>query len=225
MRYDTPILAMIVAAVAACSAVPDARPIALDSAAAVRVRAAMANRPVPTSEAGLRLPFVASFRIGNVRQTAAGVLEYHAPRDFRLTVGSDSGTVLFDGRVNWAGVTILRHRPDMDVGALEAFFADLVRALEPPATLDGLEAGAQWMILTRRMGDTHRYTWIFDRVDGKLVNAAVEMDVFDTLHIEYGTNLADGWPAELYLERRAKDYDMDLSFMQAQQRLATNEHE
>jgi hypothetical protein len=113
----------------------------------------------------------------------------------------------------------------MDVGALEAFFADLVRAFEPPATLEGLEAGAQWMILTRRMGDTHRYTWIFDREDGKLVNAAVEMDVFDTLHIAYGQNLADGWPAELYLERRAKDYDMDLSFMQVPRELATNEHE
>jgi hypothetical protein len=213
MRYVGFILALgLASATAGCSAVPDARPISLDSAEAERVRSALVNRPAPTNDEGLRLALMARFRIGGVQRTAPGFLEYHGPRDFRVTVASESGAVLFDGRVNWAGVTILRHRPEFEVQSLEALFADLARAFEPPMTLDGLEAGAQRMVLTRRMGDTYRYTWIFDRADGDLVNAEVELDVFDTLRIDYGRHLPGGWPAELHLARGAKEYDVNLAF-------------
>jgi hypothetical protein len=208
------ILVMVLAgaALAACGAVPDARPIALDSPEVQRVRAALAGWPRPGAEAPLRRSFAAGVRLGDLRVAAHGTVEYYAPRDFRVTAATEDGALVFDGRVNWGGAILLRGRPGLDAGAFEALLADMVRAFEMPAELEGIEAGATKMALTFRKADGYDYTWIFDRADGRLRETEVDLGLFDTLRITYGDYSAQGWPGQLRLVRFACRYEVSFSF-------------
>jgi hypothetical protein len=207
-----PFSIFVAALLATCGAVPDARPISLDSPDAQRVREALARWPHPAADAPLRRAFSAVMRFGNVRTTATGTLEYYAPRDFRVMAATADGAILFDGRFNWGGAMILRERPGVDSDAIEMLLADMVRAFELPARLEGLEAGAKQMVLTRTRGDAHECTWIFDRADGRLVQTQVDMGLLDMLRIYYGGYSLQGWPGQLRLVRFARQYEVSFSF-------------
>src|ERR1051325_1791612 len=64
---------------------------------------------IDTGSPGLKRPFFTTVRRAGKLPTASGVLDSHNPRVFRLPAITELGVVLFDARVNWAGVTVLRH--------------------------------------------------------------------------------------------------------------------
>jgi hypothetical protein len=203
---------LAVALLAACGAVPDARPIALDSPDAQRVRDALAHWPHADTLVSRRFPFSADVRHGSAHTTAAGTLEYWAPRDFRVTAAGDDGAIVFDGRFNWGGAMILRQRAGLDSEPIEDLLRDMARAFEMPGRLEGLRAGAAKMVLTRTLADAHEYTWIFDRTDGRLVETDVDMGPLDMLRIYYEGYAPEGWPLHLRLVRFARPYEVTFSF-------------
>jgi len=213
-RYQVPrptLTAALALALAACEAVPNAQPVLPGSPESQLVRQALADWPQPSPGAALRRPFFVDIHAAGFRATATGILEYHGPRDFRITAIADGGGILFDGRVNWAGVLILRQMPGLDTNALEALLADLSRAFDPPAELRGLKAGDQKMALARRLGDDRDYTWIFDRGDGRLLEATVTQGL-DTLQVDYRGYSSRGWPQELHVTHWTRQYEATFSF-------------
>ena len=198
-------------ALAACEAVPNARPVLPGSPEVRRVKEALADWPRPAPGAALRRPFFAEIDAAGRRITAKGVLEYHGPRDFRVTTVAEDGSILFDGRVNWAGAMILRQTPGIDTAVVEALLADLTRAFDPPVELRGLKTGDEKMVLARRLGDDHDHTWIFSRGDGRLLETTVTQGL-DTLHVAYGGYSARGWPEELRVTHWTRRYEVSFSF-------------
>jgi hypothetical protein len=205
------ILALAALGLAACEAVPNARLLPAQSPEAERVKAALADWPRPAVGAALRRPFQATIHAAGLPHAVAGVLEYYGPRDFRITAVTETGAILFDGRVTWAGVTILRQASGIGAGVAEALLGDLTHAFELPADLRGLKAGDEKLVLRRRLGDERDYTWIFNRGDGRILEAAVARG-FDTLHVFYRGYSAGGWPEELHVVRWARQYDVTFSF-------------
>src|SRR5437868_4366641 len=102
------LMVLLSASFAGCEAVPWAKSISLQSPDAARVQASLANWPKPAPGGELRRPFFATMHVAGIRTTAQGILEYRGPRDFRVTAVTEMGVILFDGRVNWGGVTVLR---------------------------------------------------------------------------------------------------------------------
>lgn len=199
-------------ALAGCQGVPWAKPISLESPEAERVKAALANWPQVSKDDVLRRPFFLTLHVAGLRTTASGILEYHGPRDFRVTAATEMGAILFDGRVNWGGATVLRHMAGVDTGAIEAMLRDMVRAFDLPTDLDGLKAGDTQLEISRELADAHRYTWIFDRADGRLLQTQVDLGLLDVLRINYDGYSARGWPKELQVTRRARLYDVSFTF-------------
>jgi hypothetical protein len=204
----------LVAAVclAGCESIPGARAISLQSPDAVRVRASLANWPRPEPGGELRRPFFATMRVAGIRTTAQGILEYRGPRNFRVTAVTEMGVILFDGRVDWGGVTVLRQMPGLQTAAIEAMLTDMVRAFDLPKDLDGLKAGDSKLVISRKLADTHDYTWIFNREDGRLMQTEVSLGLLDTLRIGYEGYTARGWPKDLQVARRARLYDVSFTF-------------
>lgn len=198
---------------AGCGTVPGAHPVALISPEADRVQAALDHWPkVPPGGAAIKRPFFTTIHAAGQRTTASGILEYYGPRDFRITAATEMGVILFDARMNWAGVTVLRQMPGLSSYIVETLVGDLSRALELPDKLDGLEAGDEKMILKKRSADTHQYTWIFDRATGKLLQTDVDLGTFDTLHITFRGYTATGWPEDVEMVRKARMYDVSFTF-------------
>src|SRR4051794_17852425 len=111
---------------AACQqAVPNAKPVSPRSNEADKVADALADWPtVAKGAAPIKRTFFATVHVVGQRTTVSGVLEYYGPRDFRLTAVTELGVILFDGRMNWAGVTILRQMPGVPESVIESLFND-----------------------------------------------------------------------------------------------------
>ncbi len=94
--------------------------------------------------------------------------------------------------------------------------ADLPLAFDIPTDIRGLEEGTwngeEEMILRRKMGDTHNYTWVFAARTGQLRRAEIELGIFDTLVVDYAGYTDRGWPAELVISREARSYSAAFSF-------------
>ena len=210
-RSSKALLAAWALTLAACEAVPNAQPVAPEGPEVQRVKEALADWPRPAPGAALRRPFGAEIFVAGLRTRATGVLQYHGPRDFRVTMVAEDGGVLFDGRVNWAGAMILRHVPDIDTSFIETLLDDLTRAFALPAELRGLKAGNEKLVLMRHLGDDRDYIWIFNRGDGRLLETTVTQGL-DTLDIAYGGYSNSGWPEELHVTHWARRYEVSFSF-------------
>ncbi|HEX5105545.1 MAG TPA: hypothetical protein VFV87_17120 [Pirellulaceae bacterium] len=201
---------------ASCSATPGGKPVSELSPEAARVAAALQRMPQPSRGEGITRTFFATFHAAGQRTTASGVLQYYGPRDFRITAATELGVLLFDGRVDWAGVHVIRHMSGLDEGIVATLITDLSRAFDMPDDLEGLAASNDKMLLKRKRGDGHTTTWTFDRSTGRLMRTDIDMGFLDTLHIEYRAYAAQGWPSDLYVQRRARLYDISLTFTKSQ---------
>jgi hypothetical protein len=161
---------------------------------------------------GLKRPFFTTIHLAGRRVTASGVLEYHSARDFRITAATELGVILFDARMNWAGVTVLRQMPGLDKLIVESFVHDLSKAFELPASLDGLAQQGNSLVLSRTGGDTNEYTWVFDPSSGRLRETEVKIGMFDTLLVDFSRYNAHGWPEEMTVTRKARLYSLNLTF-------------
>src|SRR5947207_2364274 len=112
------ILGGLLLALAGCQAVPHAKAVAPMSEEARRVEFALSRWPKPAKGEAIKRPFFATIHAAGTRTTASGVLQYYGPRDFRITAVTEMGVILFDGRVNWAGPTVLRHMPGLDTSVI-----------------------------------------------------------------------------------------------------------
>src|SRR5689334_19309172 len=75
------------------------KPIAEMSPTAQHVAQSLELWPeIETGSPGLKRPFFTTVHIAGKRTTASGVLDYHDPRDFRITAITELGVVLFDAR-------------------------------------------------------------------------------------------------------------------------------
>jgi len=188
-----------------CGTIP-ATPIAALSPEAQRVAQSTLWPNIPAKR-----PFSITIHIAGRRTTATGVLDYHDPRDFRITAATELGNVLFDVRVNWTGVTVLRTMPGIDASIVEAFVRNLSRAMTLPDSLEGLTL-ARDQLLLRRNG----YLWTFDANTDRLKTTEITMGTFDTLRIEYLRYDHRGWPREIAITRRARFYSITLTFTDAE---------
>jgi len=211
--FASGLLALLISVVfGACQFTPTV-PVAALSPEAQRVSQALAQWPeIDAGAPALKRPFFATIHILGRRVTASGVLQYHSPRDFRITAVTEMGVILFDARMNWAGVTALRQMPGLDTSIVESLVSDLSKAFQLPDNLDGLAQKGNFLILNRTEADTNKYTWLFDPSTGRLHQIDVDIGPFDTLKIEYPRYNAHGWPEELTVTRKARFYMINLSF-------------
>jgi hypothetical protein len=166
----------------------------------------------PVGAPGLKRPFFTTIHLAGKRVTASGVLEYHSARDFRITAATELGVILFDARMNWAGVTVLRQMPGLDKLIVDSVVRDLSKAFELPASLDGLGQQGNVLLLSHTDAESNHYTWVFDPSSGRLRETAVKLGAFDTLLVEYPRYNAHGWPEEMTLTRKARFYMINLTF-------------
>ncbi len=196
----------------ACQAVPNAKRVEAGGVDEQRVAAALAHWPQPSFD-GIRRNFDATVHLAGVKAESPGVLEYHGPRDFRITAAKASGEMVFDVRFNWAGATVLRLKPGLPKAAVEMLATDIAHAFELPTGLDNLKAGQEKMVLEQRKGDGNHYRWIFGRATGELLQEDIDLGLLDTLHIYFrGGYTAEGWPREVQVSRPARLYDVSLKF-------------
>jgi hypothetical protein len=199
-------------ALAGCEATPAAKTyaVAANTATAKRIEAALSRWP-NSSAAAIKRPFFATIHSAGKRTTASGMLEYHNARDFRLIAATEMGAILFDGRVNWAGVTVLRSMPGLDKNIVEILLKDMSRAFELPPNLDGLSL-KKTPTLEKTLADTHKYTWTFDPATGHLASTQVELGLLDTLRVDFKSYNARGWPEDVEVTRKARFLDVSFSF-------------
>ena len=205
------------AVLAECGVVPEGRAISLDSPEVQRLRVALAHWPPSALTAPQRRPFSVDVRLGKLRRTATGTLEYYAPRDFRVTALGPDGSVVFDGRFNWGGPIVLRGPAELDTETFATLLVDMSRAFEMPGPLEGLRAGTSQMALTGAPGGAREHTWIFDRTEGHLVQTDVDMGLLDMLRVYYGDYSAEG-PSRLRLVRLARQCDVSFAFTDGEPR-------
>lgn len=195
----------------ACAGEPKTLPVSMPRIETQRVQAALARWPA-TPDSAIKRPFFATIRLAGRRTTASGVLEYYGPRDFRLTAATEMGVILFDGRVNWAGVTVLRHMPGLEKNLVEILLRDLSRAFELPPDLQGLSIGERRITLEKTLADTNKYTWTFDLATGLLRSTAIQLGLLDTLSVEFRSYNARGWPEDLLITRKARLLEVAFTF-------------
>jgi hypothetical protein len=213
MRTITFITAtLLAAAVAGCGSLQPTTPVSTTSGPAQRVAVALQHWPAP-AEGGpaIKRPFFATIHAMGRRTTATGIMQYYGPRDFRITAATELGNVLFDGRVNWAGVTVLRHMPGLNSMIVEQLLRDLTRAFELPRDLNGLVMEPNSLVLKKTLADTHKYTWTFSP-SGLLRSTDIELGAFDTLHADFRSYNGMGWPEDLQVTRKARMFDVSFSF-------------
>ena len=204
------VLAMVLAG---CDSMSATTPVSLTSSEADKVATAIARWPA--AEPGgspIKRPFFTTIHAAGRRTTASGVMQYYGPRDFRMIAATEMGAVLFDGRMNWAGVTVLRTLPGLDKSIVSMILTDMSHAFALPADLKGLSVGTDRIVLRKTMGDTYRYTWVFSPETGQLRTTDIDYGILDTLHVEYRAYNAAGWPEEMVVTRKARLLDISLSF-------------
>jgi hypothetical protein len=216
MRYALIGLALLGLSVSGCET-PSVVNVSAPSPEMQRAQAAMAEWPnVPADAPALKRSFFATIHIAGHRTTASGLLQFHNARDFRITAATEMGVILFDGRMNWAGVMVLRTMPGIDPGIIESLLKDLATAFQLPESLNGIQtkgSGAAAELMLKRQGaDTDHYTWIFDGSTGRLRETDVDKGLFDTLHIQYLRYDMRGWPEEMTVARKARLYTISFTF-------------
>ncbi len=170
----------------ACQTAPSTVAIAAASAEVQRVEEAAAEWPhVPAGEPPLKRPFFATIHIAGRRTTASGLLQFHNPRDFRITAATEMGVILFDGRMNWAGVTVLRSLPGVDKSVIGTLVRDLATAFQLPTSFGGGVPKNGVLTIRQTGADTNKYTWMFNARSGRLRQTLVDLGLFDTLVINY----------------------------------------
>ncbi len=162
----------------------------------------------------VKRPFFATIHIAGHRITASGILDYHNDHDFRLTAVTETGAILFDARLNWAGITVLRAAPGLDSATVETFINDFSLASRLPVSLTGLEPRESLSILKHATGDAYRFTYTFGAT-GRLRAVDVQFATFDALHVQYPRYNAQGWPQEIALAHAASHYLLTLTFTDA----------
>lgn len=216
MRHALTLLILCVSgwAFSACQTAPmTTMQIAAANADQQRIANASAQWPdVPASEPALKRPFFATIHIAGRRTTASGLLQYHNARDFRITAATEMGVILFDGRMNWAGVTVMRSLPGVDKSLIASLVRDLATAFQLPTTLSGSSAKNGSLTIKQTGADTNKYTWIFDTHTGHLRETQVDRGIFDTLYVDYLRYNARGWPEEISVVRKARFYNISLTF-------------
>jgi hypothetical protein len=183
-----------------------------------RIQSALAAWPhAPADAPAIKRPFFTTIHIAGHRTTASGLLQFHSPRDFRITAATEMGVILFDGRMNWAGVTVLRSMPGIDRSLIASLLTDLTTAFQLPDSLRGIEArgrtptGEPAQLLLKKQGaDTNHYTWTFDAKTGRLRTLDVDMSLFKSLHIDYLRYDDRGWPQEITI--KAPLYTINFTF-------------
>jgi hypothetical protein len=199
--------------IAGCQTAPVVTNAAAWSPVQQRIQEAEGRWPVVAAAGpALKRPFFATIHIAGHRTTASGLLQYHNARDFRITAVTEMGVILFDGRMNWAGVTVLRSMPGVDKGVIETLLRDLATAFALPTSLAGGEERGGTYVVHETGADTNKYTWMFDAASGRLRETEVSLGLFDTLHVNYLRYNGAGWPAEIAVTRKARLYTISLSF-------------
>jgi hypothetical protein len=213
MRYTliSSVLLALTVAFGGCQADEKTYPVTMPRIETQRVEAALARWPAATTNA-IKRPFFATIHIAGRRTTASGVLEYHGPLDFRLTAATEMGVVLFDGRVNWAGVTVLRSMPGLERSLVEILLKDMSRAFDLPPSLEGISISPRKLTLEKTLADTHRYTWTFDPDTGQLRSTSVDLGLLDTLTVDYRSYNARGWPEDVLITRKARFLEVAFTF-------------
>ncbi len=215
MRHALIVFAILASGmvVAGCQTQPATIAITAPTAEQQRIEEAAAQWPeISTSEPALKRSFFATIHIAGRRTTASGLLQYHNPRDFRITAATEMGVILFDGRMNWAGVTVLRSIPGVDKGIIATLVRDLATAFQLPKSFDGAVAKNGVVTIRQTGADTNKYTWAFDARTGRLRQTQVDLGLFDTLYINYLRYNPRGWPEELTVIRKARFYNISLTF-------------
>jgi hypothetical protein len=198
---------------AACQAKPVAVPVAQLEPQVSRVEEGLRRLPkVSRANPELTRTFFATIRAAGQRVTASGVLQYYGPRDFRIAAITEMGVSLFDVRMDWGGVHVRRHMDGLTEGMVEMLVTDLSRAFEVPEDLEGLSVVKEKLVVKKKRGDGRTITWMFDAESGELAETDVDLGLLDTLRIEYGKYGTDGLPRELHVQRRARAYEIFLSF-------------
>ena len=205
-------LSLVLLALTACDFTPTTPVNALSPQAQLVQQTLELWPEIPTGGSGLKRPFFTTIHIAGHRTTASGILDYHNSRDFRLTAITEMGIVLFDARMNWAGVTVLRQMTGLDKSVVATLVTDLSRAFQLPASLDGLSEKGGQLVLRRTESDTYRYNRFFDLRSGRLRETDVDMGAFDVLRIQYLRYNSRGWPEELTVTRKARFYDVSFTF-------------
>ena len=198
---------------AGCGTAPVATNVAALSPVQQRIQEADAQWPsIAAAEPALKRPFFATIHIAGHRTTASGLLQYHNPRDKLITANTELGVNHFDGRMNWAGDTVLRCMPGIDKSIIATLLHDLATAFQLPNSVGpGVEKGDDFVV-HETGADTNKYTWTFDARTGRLRETEVALGLFDTLHISYLRYTPIGWPSEITLIRKARLYTISLSF-------------
>jgi hypothetical protein len=160
----------------------------------------------------IKRPFFTTIHLAGRRVTASGVLAYHSARDFRITAATELGVILFDARMNWAGVTVLRQMPGLDRMIVDSLVRDLSKAFRLPESIDGLGRQGNMLVLTHTDAESNDYTWEFDPASGRLRETEVKLGTFDTLLVDFRRYNAHGWPEEMTLTRKARFYTINLTF-------------
>jgi hypothetical protein len=180
---------------------------------AQRVSEALSAWPeAPKGASAIKRPFFTTIHLAGRRVTASGVLEYHSARDFRITAATELGVILFDARMNWAGVTVLRQMPGLNRMIVDSLVCDLSKAFMLPDSLDGLGRQGNMLVLTHTDAESNHYTWEFDPASGRLRETVVKLGTFDTLLVDFPRYNAHGWPEEMTLTRKARFYTISLTF-------------
>lgn len=165
MRYALNMFAIAVMGIylCGCQTAPTTVQIATASAEMQRIENAAVQWPqVPAEEPPLKRPFFATIHIAGRRTTASGLLQFHNPRDFRITAATEMGVILFDGRMNWAGVTVLRSLPGVDKSVIGTLVRDLATAFQLPTSFAGGIPKNGVLTIKQTGADTNKYTWTFD---------------------------------------------------------------
>jgi hypothetical protein len=210
------LLSLVVIALAACQAQPTVN-VSAPTPEMARVQQAMAAWPsAPSDGPAINRTFFATIHIAGHRTTASGVLQFHNARDFRITAATEMGVILFDGRMNWAGVTVLRSMPGISSAIIGSLLKDIASSFQLPETLNGVQVkgrgtGTQ-LVLKRQLADTNHYTWIFDASSGRLQEIDEDLGLFDTLRINYLRYNERGWPEEMTVTRKALFYTISFTF-------------
>jgi hypothetical protein len=212
-RLQKMLCAVVLTILSGCEFIPNTKPVSLSSTEATRVAGAIARWPmVKPGEEPIRRTFFTTLHWGGQRVTAQGVMNYYGPRDFRMTAVTELGVILFDGRINWGGVTVLRSFPGLDKGVVESLIRDISRGLELPESLAGLAGNTQALYLRKTLSDTHRHTWTFDLGTGVLRSTEVKLGMTDTLYVDYKAYDSRGWPEEVAVRRQARGLTAEFTF-------------
>jgi hypothetical protein len=187
---------------------------------APRVRLALQPPPPPRLVGAMlrRFPrqidrsFFATVQVGGKRFTAIGRLHSFGPRDFRITVATEMGQLLFDARWNWAGLHLLRITHRISPMAAKFVCDNISYALRVPRSAAGLREKRYYAVLHRRDDAGHSFRYVFAGRLGRLVKDRVDLSFFDTLHVQYRRYTHGGLPQKIVLYRPLAAMLVEITF-------------